>query len=321
MTRPWTRTICASLMAAAAMAAAPAGAVEIFIAIEPCRIFDTRTAGDAPAVPNSRLTSPPAVDPYTFVRPVTIQGNANCPDIPASNVRAVVANVIVVQAQSDGFLSAFPQDVGFNNTSLINFPQNIDINHFARDNGAILPLDDDPSDGDLAVAWQRTTLPLADENTHLAHVVIDVLGYLLELEASGGLVVNNNTVAINSTGCDDGEVLTSDGAGGWACESALGGGGAGFDKTDVYVNSQGGSSASVIGEVLTRTASCNDANDIALSGFCHSTGQEILNIISQNANEPSGWSTTGAAASFTCEFQAQENGGNGQARIVCVNVP
>src|SRR5687768_3130491 len=194
----WTRRVCALLILAVAVAATPASAAEVLISIDPCRIFDTRFA-DAPKVENDpELDSP---------RIVTIQGNAACPAIPATGVTAVVANFIVVEPTARGFLSVFPQDVGFNGTSLLNFPtwagdiaNPVDA-EFANDNGSIIPLDADPTDGDLAFTWD--TLPSTPQGTHLAHVVIDVTGYFIELELGGG---------------------------------------AGFAKTDVYVNSQGGAS-------------------------------------------------------------------------------
>jgi hypothetical protein len=266
----WTRRVCALLILALAVAATPASAAEVLISIDPCRIFDTRVA-DGPKVPN---------DPALVGSPVTIQGNAACPAIPATGVTAVVANVIVVEPTDRGFISFFPQDVGFNGTSLLNFPVWDPVGNpvdaeFANDNGSILPLDADPTDGDLAFAWD--TLPSSPQGTALAHVVIDVTGYFIELSVNTG---------------------------------------GGFSKTDVYVNSQGG--AAPAQGPYTRTASCSDGNDIALSGFCHSTGTDTSYLIGQNFTN---YDTTATAASFTCDFESQGPNGNGQARIVCVNVP
>lgn len=271
----WTRRVCGLLILAVAVAATPASAAEVLISIDPCRIFDTRFA-DAPKVENDpELDSP---------RIVTIQGNAACPAIPATGVTAVVANFIVVEPTARGFLSVFPQDVGFNGTSLLNFPtwagdiaNPVDA-EFANDNGSIIPVDADPTDGDLAFTWD--TLPSTPQGTHLAHVVIDVTGYFIELEIGGG---------------------------------------AGFTKNDIYVASQGGGSPSTTGEVFSRTASCSDANDIALSGHCHTTGSDVMTLTGEEAVN---FDNDTTAASFTCKFQATGGtNGNGQARIVCVTVP
>lgn len=273
MLHVWTRRVCALLIVAAPVVATPAGAAEVLVSIDPCRIFDTRGA-DAPKVPN---------DPALVGNPVTIQGNAACPAIPATGVTSVVANVIVVEPTDRGFISFFPQDVGFNGTSLLNFPVWDPVGNpvdaeFANDNGFILPLDSDPSDGDLAFAWD--TLPSTPQGSALAHVVIDVTGYFIELEIGGG---------------------------------------AGFSKTDIYVANAGGGSPSTVGEVFSRTASCSDANDIALSGHCHTTGSDVMTLTGQQATD---FDNITSAASFTCKFQATGGtNGNGQARIVCVTVP
>lgn len=268
MSHLWTRRVGGSLVVAAALAAAPASAVEVFVTIEPCRLFDTRTVDDAPALGNTQLTVPGIPD----VRVVDATGNPHCLDIP-EDATAIAGNVIVVRATAPGFLSVFPEDTGFQNTSHLNFPEFTDASHASTVNGHILPIDDE---GELGLAWQTTPTSLPDD-TDTAHVVIDVTGYFVELTVSTG------------------------GA---------------FSKTDIYVNSQGGASPDQ--GPYTRTASCNDGNDIALSGLCHSTGTDTSYLISQNFNN---YDTTATAASFTCEFESQGPNGNGQARIVCVNVP
>ena len=311
-----TRRVCALLMVAAAAAVAPAGAVEVFVSLDPCRVFDTRST-DPPSVDNTNFVVNPTPPPPAIaqdVRAVAIAGNPAC-SVPVG-ATAVAGNVIVVTPTAAGFLTVFPEDANFQGASLLNFPVYDPIDNtvdpeFATDNGAILVLDDD---GEIGLAWDTT--PTSAPGTHTAHIVIDVTGYFVELEAGSGLATSGNGLAIDSTGCDDGEVLTSDGAGGWACESSLGGGGAGFDKTDLYVNSQGGA-APGIGD-FTRTASCNDGNDIALSGHCHSTGTDTVYIMSQNLTN---FDTTATAASFQCDFDSLGPNGNGQARILCVNVP
>lgn len=118
------------------------------------------------------------------------------------------------------------------------------------------------------------------------------------------------------TGCGTGEVVTSNGSGGWSCEPVTGGGGAGaFTKNNIYVNQVGGGAPAV--GPFSRTASCNDANDIALSGFCHSTGNDVVVLLSQEAIN---FDTDTLAAQFICRFRNESNG-NGQAGIVCLTVP
>jgi hypothetical protein len=305
------------LIVATATAAAPASAVEVFVAIDPCRVYDTRA--DQDLVPGGDLDNDaPSMPEAPAQRVALIAGHPDrCPSIdPAAT--AVAASILVVNPQTRGFLSTFPEDGGFIGTSWMNFSRwagdtaNPVDAEFALQVGGVLPLDDD---GEIGMLWVATKNP-PDVPNPVIDVAIDVTGYFIELEAGSGLVASGDGLAIDSTGCDDGEVLTSNGAGGWSCESALGGGGAGFDKTDIYVNSQGGAAPGV--GAFSRTASCNDANDIALSGACHSTGTDTVYIMSQN---PTNFDNTGATASFQCDFESQGPNGNGQARIVCVNVP
>jgi hypothetical protein len=116
------------------------------------------------------------------------------------------------------------------------------------------------------------------------------------------------------TGCGSGEVVTSNGSGGWSCEPAVGGAGT-LSKNNIYVNTQGGGAPAV--GAFARTASCNDANDIALSGFCRSTGNDVVVLLSQDALN---FNTDTLTAQFTCRFRNESNG-NGQAGIVCLTVP
>ena len=313
----WTRRVCASLIVAAAVAAAPSGAVEVFVAIDPCRVFDTRA--DQDLVPGGGLDNDaPSMPQAPTERTALIAGHPDrCTAIdPAAT--AVAANILVVNAQTRGFLSTFPEDGGFVGTSWMNFSRwagdlaNPVDAEFALQVGGVLPLDDD---GEVGMLWVATKSP-PDVADPVIDVAIDVTGYFIELEAGSGLVASGNGLAIDSTGCTIGEVLTSNGSGGWSCEAALGGGGAGFDKTDVYVANDGGGSPGV-GE-FTRTAECNDGNDIALSGHCHSTGTDTVTILSQDDDF---FSVTSDPAEFSCRFNSAGPNGNGQARIVCVNVP
>jgi hypothetical protein len=317
--------VCVGLVIFAAAVAGPASAVEVFVAIDPCRIFDTRPEqanNDAPALPNTNFVGSPA-QPLT-VRTVTIQGNAKCP-VPATGVSAVVGNVIAVQATASGFLTIFPQDVGFQGASHINFPAATDLSHFATDNGGILPLDADPSDGDLGLAWDTTTS--SAPGTHTVHVVIDVTGYFVQLEAGAGLQTAGNGLAIQTpyqlpqTGCLDDEVVTSDGLGGWSCEPITGGGGGAgllFNKGDVYEVSSP-SSPIADGASGSASAACNDATDIAIEFTCEPNPNSDLIVTDE---EIANWAGTTAAASVSCDFLnvagGDTNNGNGHAIIYCL---
>lgn len=259
-----TRRVFALLILAAAIAATPASAAEVFVSIDPCRVFDNRDGdGGGPDTDN------PHPNGIGDVLTVPVVG-VTCPgDSVPAGATAVSLTVIAVSPTATGFVSVYPEDGGFTGTSWLNFP----VTEFANDNGGIMTLDDD---GELGLSWESN--PATPAGSNFAFFVVDVTGYFIEL--------------------------------------GIGTGG-GFAKTDVYVNSQGGASPDP-GEVYTRTASCNDGNDIALSGHCHSTGTDTSYIVSQ---ELTNFDTTGAAASFKCDFELQGSNGNGQARIVCVDVP
>jgi hypothetical protein len=318
------------MMVAAAAAVAPAGAVEVFVSLDPCRVFDTRTT-DPPSLDNTNFVANPTPPPPAIaqdVRAVTIAGNPAC-SVPVG-ATAVAGNVIVVTPTAAGFLTVFPEDANFQGASLLNFPaykpvQNTVDPEFATDNGAILVLDDD---GELGLAWDST--PTTSPGTHTAHIVIDVTGYFVELAAGTGLELSGNGLAIDApfqlpqTGCDDGEVVTSDGLGGWTCETAVGGGGgpgAGliFDKGDVYeVSVPSGPIADGL-SINDVSASCNDETDVAIEWVCEpNPNSDVIVTDDEIAN----WAGTAAAASVTCDFQnvpgGDLNNGNGHARIYCL---
>jgi hypothetical protein len=231
------------LTIAAAAAAAPASAVEVFVAIDPCRIFDTRPDQDLDGVPGDPLDNDapglpndPGVDEP---RAITIQGNPRCPDVPASGVTAIAATVLVVNMQTRGFLTVFPQDGGFQGTSVLNFPfwagdvaNPVDA-EFASDNGTVLPLDSDPSDGDLAATWEATKNPPDNPNPTI-DLVIDVTGYFVEVQAAApvtltgeGPVVLGLDPAFQLPGsCANGDVAAWDGDS-WECAEV-------GDVTDVF---------------------------------------------------------------------------------------
>jgi len=74
-----------------------------FVAITPCRLFDTRAGSD-----NVGKRSVPVGVAETFTTPVR-GSNGNCTDIPA-DVTAVSMNVTIVNPTSASFLTVFPSD-------------------------------------------------------------------------------------------------------------------------------------------------------------------------------------------------------------------
>lgn len=125
---------------ASPVAAAPTpGATSAFQPLEPCRLFDTRTAG-------ARIGNHAAVVVSTVGR---------C-DIPADTT-ALALTVTVTQPSAAGFATVWPGDVARPSTSTVNYAAGE-----TRANGAIIATG---SDGTLALS-----------SSAAAHVVVDVTG-------------------------------------------------------------------------------------------------------------------------------------------------
>lgn len=116
--------------------------------VPPCRILDTRQAGQGPA-----LTS-------GLKRTVTAHGSCGLPE----TARAVVVNVTVVQPSAAGYLTFHAGDVAPEATSTITF----DAGQL-RSNNAVLPLS---FDGRRLLA----VTPFVEGNGTV-HVIVDVSGY------------------------------------------------------------------------------------------------------------------------------------------------
>ena len=356
-------------------AGAPAlHAAQLFVAIPPCRVVDTRFGGGGFFVP-----------PFTTVRTYDVAGttdfsatgadqggDAACTAIPTT-ATAVSFNFVAVGPDGPGHMTAWPAGDPEPTASTINYSAASSTGGLNIANGVIVPIT--PGAGDNL-----------DVRAHIngIHLVADVTGYFIDLDVTEGtgIAVTNPagpdpTIAVEpsyqlpQSGCATGEVVTSDGAGGWSCEPASTGtvtgvgegtgidvdntnpavpavsietpyqlpqsgcatgevvtsdgaggwtcepivGGGAFTKNNIYVNQVGGGAPAV--GPFARTASCNDANDIALSGFCHSTGNDIVVLLSQDALT---FNTDATAAQFLCRFRNESNG-NGQAGIVCLTVP
>ncbi len=363
-------------------AVAPAlQAAQLFVAIPPCRVVDTRFGGGGYFVA-----------PFTTVRTYDIAGttdfsatgsdqggDASCTAIPTT-ATAVSFNFVAVGPEGPGHMTAWPAGDPEPTASTINYSAAGSTGGLNIANGVIVPIT--PGAGNNL-----------DVRAHINGIflVADVTGYFIDLDVTEGtgIAVTNPagpdpTIAIAPTfqlpqvctngqvvawdtsldpdaftcvtpaagtgtvtgvgagtgidvdntdpavpvvsietpyqlpqaGCGAGEVVTSNGSGGWSCEPVTGGAGAGaFTKNNIYVNQVGGGAPAV--GPFSRTASCNDANDIALSGFCHSTGNDVVVLLNQEAVN---FDTDTLAAQFICRFRNESNG-NGQAGIVCLTVP
>ena len=372
--KSWSVFVRIFLVAAAAAPAAYAD--QLFVAIPPCRVLDTRLGG------GGFLASPFTVRTYDVAGTTDFSatgadqgGDASCAAIPTT-ATAVSFIFTAVGPEGPGHLIAWPAGETKPTASTINYSAASSTGGLNIANGVIVPIT--PGAGSNL-----------DVRAHVSgiHLVADVTGYFIDLDvtegagiavtnpagpdptiaiapayqlpqtgcgtgevvtsdgssgwscepASAGTVtgvgegtgidVDNTNPAVPAVsietayqlpqaGCGTGEVVTSNGSGGWSCEPISGGGGAGaFAKNNIYVNQQGGAAPGA--GAFTRTASCNDANDIALSGFCHSTGTDNVVLLSQDALN---FNTDASAAQFQCRFR-NESSGNGQAGIVCLTVP
>jgi len=185
------------------LCAAHAGrAAGVFIPVEPCRIVNTRDIpADGPKVGN-RVT-----------RSFTMQGKCGVP----VGATAIAVNVTVTEQDVQGFLSIFPANLIFGVTAFnsnVNFP----AGEFATDNGSIVPLA--TGTPDIKIYWD--SLPSTAPGAHLAHVLIDVFGYFMDVDPATQVPVT----------CADGDFTTWDsGSSTWVCEAppVLTGG----DLTDV----------------------------------------------------------------------------------------
>ena len=123
-----------------------------FFAIQPCRLVDTRTPADAPALA------------YNTVRDFQVQGKCGVP----VGAKAASLNVTAVGPTGRGFLTLFPSGTTQPTVSTINYQGG----EPALANGAIAPLSANAND--LSV---YTFFLLGAGNT--THLVLDVTGYFM----------------------------------------------------------------------------------------------------------------------------------------------
>lgn len=88
----------------------------VFVAVTPCRLFDTRPAPDTVG---PRATPIGADEPNALVQQVT-GNNGSCSGIP-SDARAVAMNVTTINATAPSFLTVYPADVAAPTASNLNY--------------------------------------------------------------------------------------------------------------------------------------------------------------------------------------------------------
>lgn len=186
--------ISAVLTMAACMLAASVHAQEelVYVAVEPCRVADTRQAAlgvvRADTVRNFKV--------YGSSGDLAAQGSqVNCPNPrPGENPVAVSAYVLAVPASSSsdkGVLSVYPSNQpqpppGSGSTVNFDLGQTIGNTTIAT----ICSGGNCPSDGQMAVLARKT-----DE-----HVVIDIQGYFYPQSVAGYQVLQDSFAVANSNG-------------------------------------------------------------------------------------------------------------------------
>jgi hypothetical protein len=181
--------------------AAPAVANQLWVPIAaPCRVFDTRVVG-------TQTTGAPLAAPGTYH--FRIQGECGG-DIP-NGVAGVSANVTISGATQFGDLRIYPeaQVPSGSDPSTINYPPGENLA-----NGLILPLSPVtlPTDKDMKIIIAM----IAPGTTH---VIFDVNGFFIDLEAGNGLLstpVGDDPAVLSIIDCADDEILQSN-AGTWEC--------------------------------------------------------------------------------------------------------
>ena len=157
--------------------AAPSTASSEYTAISPCRLVNTRSPG----------TIGPKSTPFTAGQTFTfaVRGtNGQC--VIPSAATAVTANITVVNATAQSFLTVFPADVGLPNASTINWK----ANQTPLANGATLALS---AAGEINV----------NNNAGTVDVIIDITGYFqpsaaidpIRLDSTFPVTSGNSTMA------------------------------------------------------------------------------------------------------------------------------
>ena len=122
-----------------------------FYPLTPCRLIDTRQAGQAPAL-NAGGT-----------REFKVRGTCGLP----TDAKAAALNVTVITPSQKGHIRVFPSDVALPNISTLNFAGGEN----AVANGAIIPMPADTASTNDMSAFLYMVAP------GTGHLVVDVTGY------------------------------------------------------------------------------------------------------------------------------------------------
>lgn len=122
-----------------------------FYPLTPCRLIDTRLAGQTPAL-NGGAT-----------REFKIRGTCGLP----TDAKAAALNVTVITPSQKGHIRMFPSDVALPNISTLNFAGGEN----AVANGAIIPMPADTASATDMSAFLYLVAP------GTGHLVVDVTGY------------------------------------------------------------------------------------------------------------------------------------------------
>jgi hypothetical protein len=139
----------------------------LYVAVQPCRIVDTRIAGGPLAANSSRTFNVVGATPYGLQG-----GNASGCGIPGfvgsrPQVQAAMLNVIAVGANGPGDVRAWPSDQGKPNASVLNYANQGALAGLNIVNGLAVPVRQDSQGSDITVQ--------ADVSG--THLVVDIVGY------------------------------------------------------------------------------------------------------------------------------------------------
>jgi hypothetical protein len=155
----------------------------IYVAVEPCRIVDTRKGNGLPIEKNEHMNFLVSGTDIELLNQGGSQAGGCAGPKPEQTPAAIAAYVIAVPAESsvsNGVLTAYPSDQpqpAVGSASTVNFAQDQVIGNTT--NITLCTADDCPADGQFAILSRST-----DE-----HVVVDVLGYFYPLPGGGYQIV------------------------------------------------------------------------------------------------------------------------------------
>jgi len=192
--------VAAALAAAGSLARAQAPG-QVYVAIPPCRIADTRTAVLGALAANTNRTFHAVGSTSNFAAQGGTAGGCGIPGFSGAQpeVAAVMLNFVAVRPAGPGDLRAWASDQPMPGASILNYAKVIDQTNPAVTlnlaNGIPIPVRQDSEGDDLSVR--------ADGST--THVIIDVLGYFEAHADAGGTV----TAVTGGEGLTGGTITTS----------------------------------------------------------------------------------------------------------------